>query len=237
MKMIFPAKIVVGRKVVEDAFPDWNSVLKSERVELFISKTVEKLNKDCEEARNRNRMEYAGPSSDPVQDLGQGHRDRPIIAESQQSAASSNSERGSMTDNARSENGGAVRFKSTEVMPSSFSATTGVNRREPLGSSETCIEMESNESEQGTGDDDDEDDHVFYSNYVSRMGQSSSYKDKGESTQKRQDNETIKTPQIVSMKDFPPLGAASSAKVNNQPCNSKNNGNSSNSSGANRPTE
>ena len=97
--------------------------------------------------------------------------------------------------------------------------------------------MESNESEQGTGDDDDEDDHVFYSNYVSRMGQSSSYKDKGESSQKRQDNETIKTPQIVSMKDFPPLGAASSAKVNNQPCNSKNNGNSSNSSGANRPSE
>ena len=63
-------------------------------------------------------------------------------------------------------------------MPSSFSANMGANRREPLGSSETCIEMESNENEQGTGDDDDEDDHVFYSNYVSRMGQSSSYKDK-----------------------------------------------------------
>ena len=54
-------------------------------------------------------MEYAGPNSDPAQDLGQGHSDRPIIAESQQSAASSNnSEWGRMTDNARSENGGAV---------------------------------------------------------------------------------------------------------------------------------
>ena len=37
VKMIFHAKIVIGRKVVEDAFPEWNSVLKSERVEPFIT--------------------------------------------------------------------------------------------------------------------------------------------------------------------------------------------------------
>ena len=55
----YPARLVIGRKVVEDAFPDWYTVLSSKRVEPTISEAV-KASNDRAEQRRQNRT---GPNS------------------------------------------------------------------------------------------------------------------------------------------------------------------------------
>ena len=52
----YPARLVIGRKVVEDAFPDWYNVLRTKRVEPTISEEVKAANDRAEERRqNRSR--------------------------------------------------------------------------------------------------------------------------------------------------------------------------------------
>ena len=52
--MEYPARLVIGRRVVEDAFPDWYDVLRTKRVEPTISEEVKAAN-DRAEARRQNR--------------------------------------------------------------------------------------------------------------------------------------------------------------------------------------
>ena len=235
VKMVYPAKIIVGRKVVEDAFPGWNSILKSERVEPVISEAVEKLNKECEEARNKERREYGGSASDPV--TGQGHHDS--RGADHQSAMARNSYAWDRTaDNSRPESRASHRFSGSENMQSGSRVNTGEKHQEKRRSNDTCIEMESCESDDGAEDDEDEDDRVFYSDYVSRMDKTSDRNNtNGKTPKKQQESVTPRSPQIITMKDFPLLCPASPANVSNQSCNSKSNGNNSNSSGAKRPSE
>ena len=238
VKMVYPAKIMVGRRVVEDAFPGWNSILKSERVEPVISEAIEKLNKECDEARNKDKRQYGGHSSE--QGKGQGHTEgQPKGQHSER--ARNNSYWGNMLDSPRTERPAKVGFSDTgssgtgSIQGSRYTpnrANTGGKQAEKRGSDDTCIDMDSD------GDDKDEDDRVFYSDYVSsRMNNGPNYNHKDKTPQKRPADETPKTPQIVTMKDFRLLCPASPANVSNQRCKSNSNGNNSNTSAARQPSE
>ena len=58
----YPARLVIGRRVVEDAFPDWYDVLRTKRVEPTISEEVKAAN-DRAEARRQNRNNLHEQSS------------------------------------------------------------------------------------------------------------------------------------------------------------------------------
>lgn len=58
----YPARLVVARKVVEDAFPDWYEVLKVNRVEPIISEEVNAANLRAETRRNNLN---GNPSQEP----------------------------------------------------------------------------------------------------------------------------------------------------------------------------
>ena len=60
--MEYPARLVIGRRVVENAFPDWYDVLRTKRVEPTISEEVKTAN-DRAEARHQNRNNLHEQSS------------------------------------------------------------------------------------------------------------------------------------------------------------------------------
>ena len=55
VQMVFPAKLVVGRKVIEDAFPGWQEALKGARIEPFESDTVSMCNLAANKRFNRRQ--------------------------------------------------------------------------------------------------------------------------------------------------------------------------------------
>ena len=75
----YPAKIIVGKRVVEDAFPGWQEAVKEVRVKPYISKEVESANEEAKKRwGNRDRLRQANLSqgtaqSDPSQMSGEGH--------------------------------------------------------------------------------------------------------------------------------------------------------------------
>ena len=61
----YPARLLVGRQVVEDAFPGWYEVLKGDRVKPFISEEVKAANLRAE-VRRSNRGENTNQESERV---------------------------------------------------------------------------------------------------------------------------------------------------------------------------
>lgn len=55
VQMVYPAKLVVGRKVVEDAFPGWQEALKGARIEPFESDTVRMCNLAANNRSNKRQ--------------------------------------------------------------------------------------------------------------------------------------------------------------------------------------
>ena len=74
IQMVYPAKLVVGRKVIEDAFPGWQEALKGARIEPFESDTVSMCNLAAKKrfnTRQDSSSDYQTPAiprnSTPIQ--------------------------------------------------------------------------------------------------------------------------------------------------------------------------
>ena len=61
--MVYPANLVVGRKVIEDAFPGWQEALKGARIRPFESDTVNTVSM-CNLAANKRFNRRQNSSSD-----------------------------------------------------------------------------------------------------------------------------------------------------------------------------
>ena len=59
----YAARLVVGRTVVENAFPDWFEILKGKHIELVLSETVQAANSRAEQ-RRENTIVRSHPSSE-----------------------------------------------------------------------------------------------------------------------------------------------------------------------------
>ena len=79
MSLQYPAKIIVGKPVIEDAFPGWQEAVKEVRVKPYISKEVESANEEAKKRwGNRDQLRQANMSqgtaqSDQSQRSGEGH--------------------------------------------------------------------------------------------------------------------------------------------------------------------
>lgn len=80
VKMVYPAKLIVGRRVIEDAFPGWQEALQGARIEPFESNSVNMCNtaaKHQNETRetsqqNHQRAQQTEQNDDEI--FWQGHR-------------------------------------------------------------------------------------------------------------------------------------------------------------------
>ena len=147
----FPDKLVVNGRVVEDAFPGWNEMLKKIRVEPYVSKTVEAVNR-----RANNRTATDGQRSFYMQ----------AVVDSSRNTGS----RTELADN-----------RNVTINPSERSEQNTFNGNTFSGSN-SCS--------------DDEDDHTFYTDYVSRM-QNPQHSERIDQSASNQNNQNLPTGSFV----------------------------------------